>query len=100
LQSAEPFFTTKLKNPMKAMLVHWKPSMLKIPIFRQAVQTAEGFQTSKWKCLPYSTYTHYLDRLGWETGFPEKLTHYAMRRGTGNAVDGESLCPPFLLSVG
>jgi len=80
---------------MKAMLVHWKPSMLKIPIFRQVVQTAEGFQTSKWKCLPYSAYNHYLDRLGWETGFPEKLTHYAMRRGTGNAVDGKFPCPLF-----
>jgi hypothetical protein len=34
--------------------------------------------------------------LGWETSFPEKLTHYAMRRGTGNAVDGKSLCPLFL----
>ncbi|MCJ1360565.1 MAG: hypothetical protein MMC33_010573, partial [Icmadophila ericetorum] len=36
LKSAEPFFTMKLKNPMKAMFVHWKPSMLKIPIIRQA----------------------------------------------------------------
>jgi hypothetical protein len=40
-----------------------------VPIFRQAVQTADGFQTSKHKGLYYSTYAYYLDYLGWEAGF-------------------------------
>jgi hypothetical protein len=48
-----------------------------------------GFQTSKEKALHYSTYAYYLNRLGWEAGFEEKLTSYCMRRGTANAVDGE-----------
>lgn len=48
-----------------------------------------GFQTSKEKALRYSTYAYYLNRLGWEAGFEEKLTSYCMRRGTANAVDGE-----------
>lgn len=65
--------------------------MLKIPIFQQAERTVDGFRTSKWKALRYSTYAHYLNRLGWETGFEEKLTTYCMRRGTANAVDGK--CP-------
>jgi hypothetical protein len=89
---AEPFFETNLKDPLKAMRVFWKPSKLKIPIFRQAVRTADGFRTSDRKCLRYSTYAYYLDRLGWEAGFEQKLTSYCARRCTGNAVDGKA--PP------
>jgi hypothetical protein len=74
---------------MKAMRVNWKLSMLKVPIFRQPVRTAMGFQTSKEKALCYSTYAYYLNRLGWEAGFEEKLTSYCMRQGTANAVDSE-----------
>ncbi|KFY03279.1 hypothetical protein V490_00235 [Pseudogymnoascus sp. VKM F-3557] len=62
--------------------------MLKRPIFRQAVRTCDMFRTSEWKALRYSTYAYYLDRLGWATGFEQKLTSYCFRRGTGNAVDG------------
>ncbi|CZR68052.1 uncharacterized protein PAC_17951 [Phialocephala subalpina] len=68
-EGAEPFFTTNLKDPMKAMKVQWKPSKLKV------------------QALRYSTYTYYLDRLGWEAGFEQKLTSYCARRCTGNAVD-------------
>ena len=71
---AKPFFTTKLQDPMKAMLVHWKPEKLKIPIFRQAVRTPDGLATSKRKALRYSTFAFYLDRLGWNAGLPQKLT--------------------------
>jgi hypothetical protein len=89
---------------MKAMKVHWKPSMLKVPIFRQAVRTADGFKTSAHKALRYSTFAYYFDRLGWGAGFPEKLTSYCMRRGTGNAVDGKGysilpLCIHILIAV-
>jgi uncharacterized protein DUF3435 len=52
-----------------------------------------GFQTSKEKALCYSTYAYYLNRLGWEAGFEEKLTSYCMRRGTVNAVDGKYQSP-------
>ena len=85
----EPFFTTKLPDPMKAMLVRWKPEKLKAPIFRQAVRTPDGLATSKHKALRYSTFAFYLDRLGWDASLPQKLTCYCCRRGTGNAVDGK-----------
>jgi hypothetical protein len=90
---AKPFFTTNLRDPVKATRVHWKPSKLKVPVFRQAVRTADGFQTSEHKALRYSTYAYYLDRLGWEAGFEQKLTSYCARRCTGNAVDGQSTPP-------
>jgi hypothetical protein len=91
LTSAQPLFDTNLKDPMKAMRVHWKQKWLKKPVFRQAIQTPDGLQTSESKALRYSTYAHYLNRLGWEAGFEEKLTCYCMRRGTANAVDGKCL---------
>ncbi|OBT39658.1 hypothetical protein VE00_10676 [Pseudogymnoascus sp. WSF 3629] len=67
-QGAEPFFTTNLQDPMKATQIKWKPSKLKVPIFRQAVRTANGLQTSKHKALRYLTYNYYLDRLRWDAG--------------------------------
>jgi hypothetical protein len=73
---AEPFFTTNLKDPIKAIRVHWKLLKLKVPIFRQAVRTADGFRTSEHKALRYSTHAYYLDRLGWEAGLEQKLTSY------------------------
>ncbi|APA07342.1 hypothetical protein sscle_02g021120 [Sclerotinia sclerotiorum 1980 UF-70] len=85
---AKPFFTSNLQDPTKAVLVHWKPEKLKVPIFRQAVWTFDGLSTSEHKALRYSTFAYYLDRLGWAAGFAQKLTSYCFRRGTGNAVDG------------
>ncbi|KAG4032660.1 hypothetical protein MFRU_006g01280 [Monilinia fructicola] len=85
---AEPFFTSNLNDPTKAILVHWKPEKLKVPIFRQAVGTFDGLSTSEHKAPRYSTFAHYLDRLGWAAGFAQKLTSYCFRRGTENAVDG------------
>ena len=61
---AEPFFTTNLKDPIKAIRIYWKLSKLKVPIFRQVVRTADGFRTSEYKALRYSTLIYYLDRLG------------------------------------
>jgi len=87
---AEPFFTSNLQDPTKAILVHWKLEKLKIPIFQQAVRTFDGLVTSEHKALRYSTFIFYLDRLGWAAGFAQKLTSYCFRRGTGNAVDGKT----------
>ena len=71
--------------------------MLKVPIFRQAVRTADGFQTSEHKALRYSTYAYYLDRLGWEAGFEQKLMSSCARRCTRNAVDGKYAHPSFYI---
>ncbi|KAI9729334.1 MAG: hypothetical protein M1818_008541 [Claussenomyces sp. TS43310] len=87
---AAPFFASHLQHPMKAMLVRWKPEKLKMPIFRQAVSTLNGFATSNTKAMRYSTYVYYLIRLGWAAGFEQNLTCYCFRRGAGNAVDGNA----------
>jgi hypothetical protein len=90
LTHAEPLFSSSLQDPTKAVLVHWKPEKLKVPIFRQAVQTPDGLVASERKALRYPAFMFYIDRLGWAAGFAQTLTSYCFRRGTGNAVDGES----------
>lgn len=87
--TAEPFFDTHLQD--QAVKVHWKPSMLKTPVFRKSVQTAMGYEKSMTEPMPYSTYAFYLERLGKDTGLEEKLTSYCFRRGLANAINGEYL---------
>lgn len=94
---AEPFFETKLQE--KAALVHWKPSKLKTPIFRQPVHSVNGFITSDTKALRYTTFNYYLNRLGWATGFEQVLTSYCFRRGAANAVDGKSIILHLLRNI-
>ena len=89
--TAEPFFNTNLQNPVPAIPIHWKPSMLKVPVFRRSVQTATRYEKSMTEPMPYSTYAFYLERLGEDTGFEEKLTSYCFRRGLANAINGRSL---------
>jgi hypothetical protein len=38
--------------------------------------------------MTYATYCSYIDRLGKDTGFEDKLTTYCFRQGTANAIDG------------
>jgi hypothetical protein len=98
--TAEPFFATHLQDPYKAFKVHWKPSMLKIPIFRRSVQqSAMGCYKSMTEPMPYSTYAFYLKRLGEDTGLEEKLTSYCLRRGLANAINGRCLEMPLRLST-
>ncbi|KAI9808022.1 MAG: hypothetical protein M1827_007547 [Pycnora praestabilis] len=88
LRSVEQIFGLRILKPVNCIQLHWKESMKKIPVFRQAVRAANGFKTSPNKALRYSTFDHYLERLRYATGFEEKLASYCVRRGTGNAVDG------------
>ena len=86
--TAEPFFDTHLQDPDQAVKVHWKPSMLKVPVFRRSVQTATGYEKSMTEPMPYSTYAFYLERLGQDAGLEEKLTSYCFRRGLANTING------------
>ena len=38
--------------------------------------------------MTYSKYAFYLNRLGRDAGFEDKLTSYCFRRGCANAIDG------------
>jgi hypothetical protein len=87
--SAEPFFATDLGSQnVKAMKVHWKQEWLKRPVFRESVGTMNGWVKSMTEPMTYSKYAVYLNRLGRDSGFEDKLTSYCFRRGCANAIDG------------
>ncbi|KAH9204046.1 hypothetical protein DL95DRAFT_529410 [Leptodontidium sp. 2 PMI_412] len=89
--SAEPFFATNLGSQnVKAMKVHWKPEWLKRPVFRRSVWTTNGWVKSKTEPMTYTKYACYLNRLGRDAGFEDKLTSHCFRRGCANAIDGKA----------
>ena len=83
---AAPLFSTRIGR--KANKVHWKPSVLNMPLFRRSIRTAAGWVKSKTEPMRYSTYAFYLDRIGSELGSEEKWTSYCFRRGHANALLG------------
>ena len=48
------------------------------------------FGTSETEPLRSDASGRYLKRLGVALGYEQPLTHYCVRRGTGNAVDSKS----------
>ena len=91
IQSVRDIFRLRVKPPRRSLELKWKKSILKTPIFRQAVPSADGTRTSEpeaAKALRYHTYLYYLQRLGYVVGFPQLLGPYDIRRGAGEAVDG------------
>lgn len=90
IKSAGDIFRTRVRAPRHSLQLRWKSSILKTPIFHQAVPSVNGVQTSLSKALRYHTYLYYLQRLGLATGFMQILGPYDIRRGAGNKVDGTS----------
>jgi hypothetical protein len=91
IKSVEDISRLWVKVPRNSYQLKWKDEIQKPPIFRQAVSTASGVQTSDTsepKALRYHTYLHYLQRIGLLTGFPQLLCPYDTRRGAGEAVNG------------
>jgi len=56
-------------------------------IFRQAVLTVDGIQTSKDEPLRYYIFLYYLQRLSFVAGMMIILNPYNIRRGTGEGVE-------------
>lgn len=94
IKSARDIFKTRVLPPRRSLQFRWKNSVLKSPIYRQAVPSVNGVRTSSTKPLRYHTYLYYLQRLGIATGLMEILQPYDIRRGSGNKVNGMS---PLLL---
>jgi Protein of unknown function (DUF3435) len=91
IKSVQDIFRTRVRSPRRSLQLRWKKSILNTPIFRQAIPSTNGIQTSPSKALRYHVYLYYLQRLGLATGFMQILAPYDIRRGTGNKVDGMSL---------
>ena len=79
IKSVEDVLRIQVPAPRNSLQLKWKPQMLNIPVFRRAVNTAEGIRISPDKALPYDTFNQYLQRLGRNAGFEHKLTPYCIR---------------------
>ncbi|OAT11875.1 FluG domain-containing protein [Blastomyces gilchristii SLH14081] len=85
--SVEDILRVRVPAHRNSLHLKWKADMLDVPVFRRAMHTAEGVRISPDKALPYDILNQYLQRLGRNAGFENKLTPYCIRRGTANAVD-------------
>ncbi|KAL2364863.1 hypothetical protein RJZ56_002210 [Blastomyces dermatitidis] len=85
--SVEDILRVRVPAHRNSLHLKWKADMLDVPVFRRAIHTAEGVRISPDKALPYDILNQYLQRLGRNAGFENKLTPYCIRRGTANAVD-------------
>jgi hypothetical protein len=61
------------------MKVHWKLEWLKRPVFRKSTWTIDKWVKAKTEPMTYQTYSFYIDRLGRDTGFEDRLTTYCFR---------------------
>ncbi|KAF5968229.1 domain-containing protein [Fusarium coicis] len=83
--SAEPFFNTRLS--CQAIKVHWKPHMLKIPVFRRTIRSSSRtWILSDIEAVRYSMYVYWLNRVGIALGYEDPLTSYCFRRGLVDAL--------------
>jgi hypothetical protein len=86
--SPRRLFALKAKKK-PSQVVPWKKEMLDIPVFRRAIKTPRGVETSKDVALTYQQYHGWLVLLGVALGFIYTLTTYCLRRALGNAINGK-----------
>ena len=89
IKSVEDLFKKRVQAPRHSLHIKWKKSWLNKPIIRQAVPTSNGIQTSDDKPLTYNIYLKSLQRLSKLVGFPQLLTPYCLRRGSGEGVESK-----------
>ena len=93
LDAPEKVYGLTVEPGMQSLAIPWKEEVLDRPVFRRSIKTADGNVISPDQELPYSTYHAWVKRLGYETGFPQVMTTYCLRRAEGNAINGEWPCP-------
>ncbi len=87
MQDVDQIMRAQVPTHKNSLTLRWKDSMLNIPVLRQATRSMDGIRTSPDQPLTASASSRYLKRLGEATGFEHTLSHYAVRRGAGNAID-------------
>ncbi|EEA19375.1 hypothetical protein PMAA_001700 [Talaromyces marneffei ATCC 18224] len=87
--SLRHLFALKAKKK-PSQIVPWKQEMLDIPVFRRAIKTPQGVETSKDVALSYQQYHGWLVLLGIALGFIYTLTTYCLRRALGNAINSKA----------
>jgi hypothetical protein len=82
-------FSVDAERGIRAVPIEWKPEVMELPLFRRAIRSANGYETSSkaWTCADAMPHTKSLGRA---VGFKHPLRLYAARRGAGEAIDGEN----------
>jgi hypothetical protein len=88
LVSPEILFRLKARGESGCQQIPFKRDILDTPVFRRAVKTKQGVQTSPTAGLIDSIYQSWVKRLGEALGYVQTLTTYCLRRALGNAVNG------------
>jgi hypothetical protein len=83
----EDIFNLNIPNFKETLSIHWKPEILETPVFQVVSDKVTVDDISENDYWDFTGFNRYLKRLGGLAGFPQRLTSYALRRGTANAVD-------------
>ncbi|KAJ6258013.1 hypothetical protein Dda_6925 [Drechslerella dactyloides] len=78
-------YQLRIPEKMGAIQLHWKPSILETPIFREVEPS--GLRVSDTKALRYSTASTLIKRLGLNAGFEQVLMPYNFRRAAANVIN-------------
>jgi Protein of unknown function (DUF3435) len=85
----EDLQTFRVPSHLQSLPLHWKESMLEIPVFRCAVSKGGQVITSPTKALQYATIANQNLRLGKSTGFKDPFRFYCLRKGAANAINSQ-----------
>lgn len=88
--SIDEILSCQVPHDRRCLKLDWKKTALDKPIFRQPCSGNERITTSRDQPLRAHTAAKKLRDVGKALGFSHSLSQGAVRRGTGNAVDGES----------
>lgn len=88
LVSPDILFRLKAKGESGCQQIPFKRDRLDTLVFRRALNTKQGVQTSPTASLIDSIYQSWVKRLGEALGYVQTLTTYCLRRALGNAVNG------------
>jgi len=99
LVSPEILFRLQAKGESACQQIPFKRDFLDTLVFRRAVKTKLGVQTSPTAGLIDSIYQSWVKRLGEAVGYVQTLSTYCLRRALGNAVNGmlSSFCSGIIL---
>ncbi|KAJ9609280.1 hypothetical protein H2204_015587 [Knufia peltigerae] len=89
LKSPDILFRLRARREKGCQPIPWSKEMLDVPIFRRAIATKEGVETSPDRALTYNVYQAWVKRLGEALGYLQTLTTYCLRRALGNAINDD-----------
>lgn len=88
---------SKLDIPLgcQQLQLHFKPSMLDVPVFRKTIKTGFGYEISPSEPLTYACLLAWMKIVGLILGLLEPTRPYCLRYNAGNEFNQSSECSPF-----